>query len=192
MGEWRGAGAEFPTSARSGRATAGASGGCSEQIVRRGLATATSRLGIAVTSRRTPNGARPSGRFGGDCVRGGPGHFTMPDRGTLKRRERRAPGCGRHRDLECGEWSPLWRRRLVAVKRTQRPRIRGSATAGASRGCPKQIVRRGLATATSRLGKAVTSHRTPNGARASGRFGGDCARGPGAFHDARQANAEAA
>ena len=63
--------------------------------------------------------------------------------------------------LECGDWSPLFAGRLVAVER--RVRLAGRARyrwrehwrAGARK-------RSRLPTATSRLGKAVTSHRTPN------------------------------
>ena len=67
----------------------------------------------------------------------------------------------RLRVLECGDWSPLLRRRLVAVKL---PRASAHACvpalARAVSAPPATDVSRN-STATSRLGKAVTSHRTP-------------------------------
>ncbi|GDY22570.1 hypothetical protein LBMAG56_39170 [Verrucomicrobiota bacterium] len=67
--------------------------------------------------------------------------------------------------LECGDSSPLLRRRLVAVKL---PRGAGHASVPslARAGNALAGTRAALnSTATSHLGKAVTSHRTRNGAR---------------------------
>ena len=65
------------------------------------------------------------------------------------------------RGLECGGWSPLLRRRLVAVKgRCVSEPARTSALARAVN-APFRTHASRNSTATSRLVKAVTSHRTP-------------------------------
>ena len=63
--------------------------------------------------------------------------------------------------LECGDWSPLLRRRLVAVAvRCGSEPARALALARAVN-APFRTHAYFSSTATSRLGKAVTSHRTP-------------------------------
>ena len=65
------------------------------------------------------------------------------------------------RDLECGDLSPLLRKRLVAV---ELPRASGHAGVPAlarAVNAPSGTHASRISTATSRLGKAVTSHRTP-------------------------------
>ena len=63
--------------------------------------------------------------------------------------------------LECGDWSPLLRRRLVAVELTCLLDHASVSALARAVDAPSQLHASRSSTATSRLDKAVTSHRTP-------------------------------
>ena len=64
--------------------------------------------------------------------------------------------------LECGDWSPLLRRRLVAVENRHSSAHAGALTLARAANAPSPPHASRSLTATSRLKKAVTSHRTPH------------------------------
>ena len=66
--------------------------------------------------------------------------------------------------LECSDSSPLLRRRLVAVEVRRASEHTGTPPLARAVNAPSHAHASLSSTATSRLGKAVTSHRTPNGA----------------------------
>ena len=63
--------------------------------------------------------------------------------------------------LECGDWSPLLRRRLVAVELPCGSGHAGTPALARAMNAPSHLHACRSLTATSRLEKAVTSHRTP-------------------------------
>ena len=78
---------------------------------------------------------------------------------------------GRSRgDSECGDWSPLWRRGLFAVALPRAADDAGGLALARAGGAPFRIHASRSSTATSRLGKAVTSHRTRKPAAVGGRL----------------------
>ena len=84
-------------------------------------------------------------RRGRALVEGGPDSTESPERAVV----------------ECGDSSPLLRRRLVAIKLPSASEPAGVPALARGVDAPMRTHISPSLTATSRLGKAVTSHRTP-------------------------------
>ena len=119
----------------------------------------TSGPGIIQCSRSQSCRCGPEGRAPAECgrpARSGSAGASRP--GIIQHSRSQSRCC----DLECGDLSPLWRRRLVAVE------VPGVSTPecvpalARALSAPFDTCANGCSTATSRLAKAVTSHRTPH------------------------------
>ena len=102
-----------------------------------------------------PAAARPA------AVAAGHGSPAPPGPAPSTNREEPFPGRRGATVLECGDWSPLLRRRLVAVELPCGCGHAGALALARAMNAPSHPHMCRSLTATSRLKKAVTSHRTP-------------------------------
>ena len=132
------------------------------------------RLPLLRRKRRAPAGARPSGRRDVRMEQKRRKTQALSVLVLPLRRKRRAPAAlrgsvictdgtrfPRRRTLECGDLSPLSRRRLVAVEARHASEPARTPPLARAVNAPLRTHAPRTSTATSRLGKAVTSHRTP-------------------------------